>query len=74
MQGRKFIKRSELERLETSQTDEESAEHPVAGGGTTPTGKKPGKHVLLSPTSIAPVEGSPIFSIPKSEVSGDTDK
>jgi len=44
-------------------------EHPVAGGGTTPTSKKSGKKVLLSPSSIAPAEGSPIFSIPKSEVS-----
>ena len=52
------MKRSELERISTGEDpDEEKV--------TTPT---PSTSVLRSPTSMTPVDDSPIFSIPKSEV------
>lgn len=54
------MKRSELERISTGE------EPPEEEAVTTPT---PSTSILQSPTSLVPVEDSPIFSIPKSEVS-----
>lgn len=60
LQGKKYIKRSELERIST---DDASSDEDYV---TTPI---PSTSILQSPTSLIPVEDSPIFSIPKSEVS-----
>ena len=57
-QGKKYVKRSELERISTGE------EPPEEEAVTTP----PSTSILQSPTSLVPVEDSPIFSIPKSEV------
>jgi hypothetical protein len=53
------MKRSELERISTGEEPDE---------GETVTTSAPSTSVLQSPTSLIPVEDSPIFSIPKSEV------
>lgn len=61
------MKRSELERVSTGDgPSEEDSGNTVLSPTTTTT------PVLCSPTSIAPVEDSPIFSIPRSEVLKDT--
>ena len=61
LQGKKYVKRSELER--EVRNEEEEEEGRVEGSGRQTTSS------LLSPTSVtSPVEDSPIFSIPKAEV------
>lgn len=57
-QGKKYVKRSELERVSTGDDPEQDAV----------TSPIPTASILRSPTSLTPVEDSPIFSIPKSEV------
>ncbi len=59
------MKKSDLERIQTSGESSEIKETPTVAMSTS---KREGA-VLVSPTSLIPVEDSPIFSIPKSEVS-----
>ena len=61
MQGKKYVKRSELEREVRNEEEEE--------GGRVEGSDRQTTSSLLSPTSVtSPVEDSPIFSIPKAEV------
>lgn len=63
-QGKKYVKRSELEREQVRNEEEEKGEGGRAEGSGQQTTSS-----LLSPTSVtSPVEDSPIFSIPKAEV------
>ena len=64
LQGRKYVKRSELERVQVP-----SGEGEQGGVVSEESGKQTAGSSLLSPTSVtSPVEESPIFSIPKAEV------
>ena len=64
LQGRKYVKRSELERVQVP-----SGEGEQGGVVSEESGKQAAGSSLLSPTSVtSPVEESPIFSIPKAEV------
>ena len=65
LQGRKYVKRSELERVQVPPSGEDGQ----GGVVSEESGKQAASSSLLSPTSVtSPVEESPIFSIPKAEV------
>ena len=73
LQGKKYIKRSELERIERGVDDEKDTKAKAdtrQSESKSSGGEEPGKSHLLSPTSIvAPPEmKAAIFSMPRSEV------